>query len=138
MAKSTNAVKYKLVFDILFDSNEELYHDVLTRHLVTELDNCKLSDEYNDNEKCTNFLYRVCQGEVSEYFAPEVIDNIKKETGSIFKALSNDMKSKYNLENYIIFSGYYSGVGRKTEMHIVLSKPIAFILETLYEKKYLL
>ena len=130
---SNNSQKYKLALDILYDEDQELFHNVATREVYNLF---SFDDErYNSLLEVFGLIYKYSIN-VDEIFSTSDIEDMFSEDHHNarkdgFDYICESRCAKYNLSGYG-FSSLGNGNGR---LHLVLKKNEAIVLTILNEKK---
>ncbi|CAH6795548.1 NACHT domain-containing protein [Vibrio chagasii] len=144
LSTSKNAQKYKLVLDILYDKNQVLFHDVLTRNLSKILaNNCEPFGAHPQSDTISVFY---------KYF--DGLANVLASERAVKKATSPNRKDVPGLHVGVDFEVLYDGLAKKHDIadfiatrssflhkkspryRVILQRPEAVILEILHSKKH--
>lgn len=142
LSVSKNAQKYKLVLDILYDKNQVLFHDVLTRSLLKVIvNNCEPIGTIPQSDTIGVF-YKYFDGFANVLVSKEVV---KKATdtsadpnlfiGVDFNALFKGLEKKHNIAGFISSTGRYTHQ-KNPRYTVMLQRPESVVLEILHNKKH--
>jgi hypothetical protein len=139
IATSKNASKYRLILDILFDENEELFHDIVTVNILDIANNNWLDENKSNEVNSINVFYRYITGPYSELAKKATKEEnrrfIKKGSGNNkHKALQDIVERLYDI------NGFYQPISRisfskSTYLSIRYQRPQTIGLEILHAKK---
>ncbi|HBK5919101.1 TPA: NACHT domain-containing protein [Vibrio alginolyticus] len=146
LSTSKNAQKYKLVLDILYDKNQILFHDVLTRDLTKILvNNCEPIGR-NPRSDTISVFYKYFDGLANVLVSERVVKKAtepgsKGSKGSKFflsvdfEVLFEGLTKKHNINGFISSRGSFTH-SENPIYKVVLQRPEAVVLEILHNKKH--
>lgn len=146
LSTSKNAQKYKLVLDILYDKNQVLFHDVLTRNLSKILVNNCEPIGVNPQSDTISVFYKYFDGLANVLVTERVV---KRATGPgvkrledpeffvgvDFEILFEGLAKKHDITGFISSRGSF--IHRESPRYrVILQRPEAVVLEILHNKKH--
>ncbi|AZL86558.1 NACHT domain-containing protein [Aliivibrio salmonicida] len=142
LSTSKNSQKYKLVLDILYDKNQVLFHDVLTRSLLKVIvNNCEPIGTISQSGTISVF-YKYFDGFANILVSEEVVEKATNPGIALdffisvdFEALVKGLEKKHNITGFISSRSSYAHQ-KKPRYTVMLQRPEAVVLEILHNKKH--
>lgn len=140
LSTSKNAQKYKLVLDILYDKNQIIFHDVLTRDLTKILVNNCEPIGLNPRSDTISVFYKHFDG-FANVLVPETAlkkalrPESKPSLVIDFEVLFEGLVKKHDIKGFISSRGSFIH-DENPKYKVVLQRPEAVVLEILHNKKH--
>jgi hypothetical protein len=132
--------RYKLVLDIIYDENDELFHKVVTRKILdyalrNRAERCKGVDNLNDS---INVFYRYVSAPLKKLIHKSVLDDfnmtIMDDSGRKFEIIREELSKKFELKSFGCSSSRISWGGQNTSFATFYESPLTTCLSVLFDK----
>lgn len=143
LTTSKSISRFKLVLDIIYDENEELFHNIITKRIL-EYSLGKLNESKTSNiDKSLELFYRYISGPIDKILPYKKYIKFKKieseSGGGKFDLIRDEINNQFDTDDFIIFNSnikwdasgtsYYSlyESGYVTCLEVLSGKPISFV-----------
>jgi len=136
LISSKNSQKFKLVLDILFDENETLFHDIITRSVIEEIIKGEVEVDEKDSMSSINISYKYISGD-KKFVLGENADELLSSDSinhSEFDNVAESLSNQFNLKRY---NPSFMGVTHSKNITVtfLFELPQTVALEVLFGKK---